>query len=342
MEICFDTYYRFDEMQARLAWLAGQFPHIVQLSSLGTSAQGRLIPLLTLTRHDMGLDTEKPALWIDGNIHASEVAASAAVLYIVLGLARAYGRDPQVTRILDEQTIYAAPRLDPDGAERCLQEHFTSVRSGIGRQAEGPGLWPADVDGDGRILQMRIPDPSGDWKIADDDPRLMVPRDATEEGDGPYYALVPEGFVTGYDGYILRLAPTGAPVDFNRSFPADWQPASEQAGAGEYPGAAPEVAALLGFFSKHPNIFGALSYHTPGRVLLRPFFTQPDDEMGRARSLDLRRDRPARRKDHGLSLRLSISQLPEPLGRAAEWQLHGLALQTPRDPGLHCGAVGSA
>ena len=58
----------------------------------------------------------------------------------------------------------------------------------------GEGLTVEDIDGDGRILQMRIPDANGLWKAHADEPRLMVRRDPAETG-GTYYRVVPEGCV---------------------------------------------------------------------------------------------------------------------------------------------------
>ena len=54
------------------------------------------------------------------------------------------------------------------------------------------GLVREDIDGDGRVLTMRVPDSNGPWKVSARDPRLMVRRDPTETG-GRYYRLLPEG-----------------------------------------------------------------------------------------------------------------------------------------------------
>jgi hypothetical protein len=48
------------------------------------------------------------------------------------------------------------------------------------------------VDGDGRMLSMRVPDPHGPYKKCTQDPRLMVPREPGEFG-GEYYRIIPEG-----------------------------------------------------------------------------------------------------------------------------------------------------
>ena len=49
MEIRFDTYYTYAELTERLAWLAAQHPHIMQVRTLGKSHEGREIPLVILT-----------------------------------------------------------------------------------------------------------------------------------------------------------------------------------------------------------------------------------------------------------------------------------------------------
>ena len=60
------------------------------------------------------------------------------------------------------------------------------------------GLTVEDVDGDGRILQMRLPDPHGPWKCHPQDERLMIPREPGEFG-GRYYRVMPEGTLLNFD-----------------------------------------------------------------------------------------------------------------------------------------------
>ncbi len=54
-----------------------------------------------MTNRATGPDTEKPALWVDGNIHAGELAPSSALLLLLDTLLKGYGDDPQITRCLD-------------------------------------------------------------------------------------------------------------------------------------------------------------------------------------------------------------------------------------------------
>lgn len=281
MEIRFDTYYPYAQLTERLASLSGAYPNIMQLGVLGQSYEGRDIPLVTLTNTATGLDIEKPAFWIDANIHATEVTASMAALYFIKKLVEGYGADPKITRILDEQVIYVVPRLNPDGAELALAENPKHIRSGTRPyplEDRQDGLHVEDLDGDGRILQMRIPDPTGDWKVSDRDARLMIKRGLDEEG-GTYYRLFPEGVIENYNGHTIAIAPALQGLDFNRNFPAEWRPEGEQSGAGDFPASEPEIRAVIEFTARHPNIYGALTYHTFSRGILRPFGTKGDEQM---------------------------------------------------------------
>jgi murein tripeptide amidase MpaA len=281
MEIRFDTYHDNEALAARLAWLCESRPKLAELRSLGRSHEGRDIPLVVLTNKETGPDGDKPAFWVDANIHATEVTASAAALLLVKRLLDDHGRDPKVTRLLDEQAFYIVPRLNPDGAALALAKRPRFLRSGTRPypfQDRDDGLHDEDMDGDGRILQMRIEDPAGDWRVSEEDPRVMVKRRPDEEG-GKYYRLFTEGRVEGYDGHIVKAARTLEGLDFNRNFPGSWRPEGQQRGAGDYPGSEPEIRAVIDFLAKHPNVFGAITYHTFSRAILRPYGTRDDKEM---------------------------------------------------------------
>lgn len=64
---------------------------------------------------------------------------------------------------------------------------------------------------------MRIPDPDGPWKPLSSEPRILVARDPAEDGPGPYYRVLPEGRVQGYDGATITVAPALQGLDMNRS-----------------------------------------------------------------------------------------------------------------------------
>ena len=125
----FDRYYRYEELTRLLHEYASQYPKLLKIESIGKSHEGRDVWLLTATNFETGPDAEKPAVRADGNIHASEVAASAAVLYQIHTLVTKYGRDRDITRALDTRAFYLVPRVNPDGAEWALADKPKVVRS---------------------------------------------------------------------------------------------------------------------------------------------------------------------------------------------------------------------
>jgi murein tripeptide amidase MpaA len=282
LSIRHDQYYSYADLTELLHDLEARHPALCRVESLGKSWEGRDVWLCTVTNQATGPDTEKPAFWVDGSIHAAELAPASACLYLVDYLLSRYFSDEQVMQCLDTRVFYICPRANPDGGEWALGTPPRTIRSSTRPwpYADEPvgEVVPDDIDGDGRVLWMRVPDPHGVWKIAEQDPRLLVRRDPIESG-GQYFRIFPEGRVEGWDGLTLRARPPREGLDLNRNFPAGWQLESEQPGAGPYPTSEPEVRNLVDFIVRHPNITGGVSFHTFSGVLLRPFSHKPDDEL---------------------------------------------------------------
>ncbi|HEY1090776.1 MAG TPA: M14 family metallopeptidase [Burkholderiaceae bacterium] len=278
----FDEFYRHPELEALLHAYAELRPNLMSLRSIGKSFEGRDIWLVVLTNTATGPDSDKPAFWADGNIHAAELTASTTCLYYLHQLLDGYGSDDSITHLLDTRVVYLVPRLNPDGAELALAARPRHIRSSTRPYPydEEPvdGLSSEDIDGDGRILSMRIPDPHGGYKKHATEPRLMVAREPGEFG-GTYYRLLPEGLIKNHDGLTVTVNKDREGLDLNRNFPSDWRQEYKQLGAGPYPTSEPEVRAMVDFITSHPNIGAAVSFHTHSGVILRPMGTCSDEDM---------------------------------------------------------------
>jgi murein tripeptide amidase MpaA len=277
----FNRYFTNQEIETILKEWSEIYPNLVGMASIGKSYEGHPLWLLTLTNLETGSDLEKPAIWIDGNIHATEIAAATTSLYIAYSLLTGYGKDDRITRLLDTSTFYILPRANPDGAALAMAPSPHYLRSGVRPypwDEKDEGLHPQDIDGDGRIVQMRIEDPTGDWKVSSLDARLMEKR-APDEHGGVYYRMLTEGILEDFDGYIIKEARPIEGLDFNRNFPFEWRPEGDQGGAGPYPASEPEIKAMVDFIAAHSNINAAITYHTFSGVILRPYSTKADEEM---------------------------------------------------------------
>ena len=277
----FDHYFTNEEIEEKLHEWSKDYPKLAKVVTIGETYEKRPLRVLVLTNQDTGPDTSKPAVWMDGNIHAAEITGAVVALRVAYALLDGDGKKEQITRLMDRGVYYILPRLNPDGAALAMADIPRFVRSGV-RSYPYPeiddGLHEEDIDRNGHILQMRIRDQNGDWKISTLDPRMMEKRAPNEYG-GEYYRMLPEGRVENYDGYQIKLAAPVAGLDHNRNFPADWRVESEQHGAGSYPLAEPETHAVADFILSHPNINISHSYHTFCGAILRCFASKSDDEM---------------------------------------------------------------
>ena len=67
----FDRFYRYAELTELLNALATEYPDLCAITSIGRSHEGREIWLATLTNARTGPAADKPAFWVDANIHAN-------------------------------------------------------------------------------------------------------------------------------------------------------------------------------------------------------------------------------------------------------------------------------
>jgi murein tripeptide amidase MpaA len=279
----FNRFHRYEELTRILKAFAKEYPNLIHLESIGKSHEGREVWLVTATNFKSGSDTDKPAFWVDGNIHASEVTASAAALYLIHSLVERYKKDEKTRNAMDTRAFYIVPRVNPDGAEWALADRPKMIRSStrpypyMDDPIDGLTMGE-DMDGDGRVLQMRVRDLNGAWKAHPADPRLMIRRDPVETG-GKYYRILPEGHLKNYDGALIRVREPKEGLDLNRNFPAGWKTEADQRGAGPYPASEPEARNLVNFITAHKNITGTMSFHTMSGVLLRPYDDRSDDDF---------------------------------------------------------------
>ncbi len=252
--------------------LQAAHPNTCRLSSIGKSYQGRDLWLITVTDFTRGKADEKPAMYIDGNIHSNEIQGTEFSLYTAWYLCEMQGQNAWVDSLLAQRTLYIVPTINPDGRENYLKEPNNphSPRTGlVPRDNDGDGLVDEDtyddIDGDGNITQMRRRSPYGRFIQSPEDPRLLVPAPPGTQGE--WELLGSEGIDNDGDGAVNEDGVGG--YDPNRNWPWRWQPQYVQGGSDFYPTSLPETQAVVNFVIAHPNIAGAQSYHNNGGMILR-------------------------------------------------------------------------
>lgn len=272
VDVAFNRYYTHGEINAIMRDIARAYPKLVKLEKIGDSRQGREMLVAIVTNSETGSDRDKPAMWIDGNIHGNEIQAAEAVLYTLWYVTKEHGNNEKLTDLLDNTALYLLPSQNPDGRDYWFEHPNTPHSSRQSQRPvdnDGDGLFDEDgyddLDGDGMITQMWARDPDGRWRRNIDDPRIFERVDADQKGG--WTRLGWEGLDNDGDGEINEDGPGGD--DMNRNWPSDWQPNHIQGGAGEHPFSNPETRAIGMFIFDRPNIAAAQSYHNTGGMLLR-------------------------------------------------------------------------
>lgn len=241
----------------------------VDIRSLGQSREGRDIWLLEIGSAGGAPHGERPALLVVANLEANHLVGSALATEIARYLS-ANGSDPDVQRVLDEQVVYIVPRLNPDGAEAMFADVAADRRTNTrAHDADNDGRMdedgPSDLNGDGLITLMRVPDPSGAYTLDPDDERLMKIADPAR-GESGGYTLHWEGADDDGDGFINEDAPGG--VDLNRNFQHRypyWEP-----DAGPHMVSEPETRALMDFMVERGNVGAILTFGLSDNLVTPP------------------------------------------------------------------------
>ncbi len=265
-----DRYHNAAEAHSLLEGWAREYPDLTNLYSIGETLEGTQLLLLEITNKQTGDALDKPAYYYDGNIHAGELTAAEVALHFAWYLLDNYGSDERVTRLLDTRTLYVRPKFNPDGADVALNTLHNPRSTPRPYDEDLDGLLdedpPNDLDGDGYVTQMLVPNPNGMWKRSSEDPRILLRR-GIGKTEGRFYDIYSEGIDDDGDGSFNEDDIGG--IDMNRNFPRNWGLEFEQSGAGPYPLSEPETRATIEFFHAHRNITGLFHGHTSGGFLYR-------------------------------------------------------------------------
>jgi len=276
VEIPWNRLYDVAELYAHFDRLAAAHPGWLEMRVIAHSVENRELRVYVLNDPATGTAEEKPAMWIDGNVHGNEVQGGEALLYAAWYLLENRATNPRVASLLARASFYLLPTVNPDGRDHWFHDAHNASSSRTGYQpvdddrdgtADEDG--PNDLDGDGHITQMRKHVPGeGTHRLDPNDPRVLVRVPVDDRGlRGDWILLGREGDDDDGDGRVDEDGPGG--YDMNRSWPSAWAPEHVQGGAGPYPLCWPETRAIASFLYDHPNVAAVQSFHNAGGMILR-------------------------------------------------------------------------
>jgi hypothetical protein len=268
----FDHYYPLEMVYEALQALHKAYPDLTTLEVAGKSDEGRPIYAMTVNNPKTGKALDKPAVYLDGNIHGNEIQGGEIGLYFLDYLLGNYGKNKEITELVDKKCFYVVPVVNPDGryhffadandpnSNRSLRIPTDDDRDGLVDED-----FPDDLDGDGNICTMRKRDPFGQFKTDPEDARLMVRIKPGEKGE--WTILGDEGIDNDGDGRVNEDAE--GYVDPNRNWGFDWAPEYVQGGAGQYPFSGVGMKGLAEWLIQRTNICVDWSFHNSGGMNLR-------------------------------------------------------------------------
>ncbi|WP_433205457.1 M14 family zinc carboxypeptidase [Dactylosporangium sp. CS-047395] len=110
------AYHNYAEMTAELNQAVTDHPAILRKSSLGTSYEGRDIPVIKIS-DNVATDENEPEVLYTAHQHAREHLTVEMALYLIKQLTDNYGTDARITDVVNSRELWIVPDMNPDGGE---------------------------------------------------------------------------------------------------------------------------------------------------------------------------------------------------------------------------------
>lgn len=110
--------------------LQKQYPQIISLIEIGKSVENRPLMFAKLTAPANAGTTppaSRPEFKYVANMHGDEIAGRELMMKFIEDLAKNYGSDTRITKLLNSVQVYIMPSMNPDGAMKRTRENANDV-----------------------------------------------------------------------------------------------------------------------------------------------------------------------------------------------------------------------
>jgi predicted deacylase len=104
-----------EEIERELKSVTAYYPEISNMFSIGKSSQNRDLWVIKISK-DVGVNDSRPEFKFIANMHGDEIVGREMMVRLIKDLLTGYGKDPQITNLIDRVQIYIMPSMNPDGA----------------------------------------------------------------------------------------------------------------------------------------------------------------------------------------------------------------------------------
>ncbi|MCC1485055.1 M14 family metallopeptidase [Winogradskyella immobilis] len=244
-------YRNSSQITSALKTLASQHGSKATLKSLTKTEGGNDIWSLTLSN---GQPDSNPAIAIVGGVDGGHL------LGVELSVQLAENILTNHADILERTTFYIFPNMSPDATAQYFktlkyERHGNAVNTDDDRDGEKGEDGYEDLNGDNLITMIRVADPTGDYKMLEEDNRIMVKAN-TKKGEVGAYKLYTEGIDNDKDGRFNEDGEGGIAFNKNMSFNFPYF----TKGSGEHPVSEKENRALLDFLYERWNLYSIFTF----------------------------------------------------------------------------------
>nr|CAD7578665.1 unnamed protein product [Timema californicum] len=115
-DMTFQRYHRYADMLRYIEHLTAAYSHLVEVVTIGKTNEGVALKVVKVSSGSASPQegTIKPAVWIDGGMHAREWISPAVVMYVLKQLVERYKLNK---KMVDSADWYLMPLANPDGYE---------------------------------------------------------------------------------------------------------------------------------------------------------------------------------------------------------------------------------
>jgi len=229
----------------------GEITHTELIHTLVHEADpdGAALSMVVVGRDPERLEDRRGVLLVAGldGRRAGDVDTLAATV-------RALDARDDLAERLGDALLVLVPRANPAGLAASPRTAGNGAPDDRDRDGRVDEDGPSDLDGDGRVLWMRVPDPRGEWVLDEHDPRALRKPDASK-GERATHRVLREGLDDDGDGSFHEDDTSGTEPD--RNFSHRWH--EHDPGTGRYPLEAPESHALATLLLEHPGLLAVLA-----------------------------------------------------------------------------------
>jgi carboxypeptidase D len=116
-ELLISEYHNYDSMKQLLEAFQNSFPKISKLTSIGKTTKGRDLLVFQISDNVDHVEPGEPMLKYVGNMHGDEAVGREMLINLIYYLLSNYGKDEQLTRLVNTTNIFIMPSANPDGFE---------------------------------------------------------------------------------------------------------------------------------------------------------------------------------------------------------------------------------